>query len=167
MDLAQPLGDSAWIYSAPEEPRPAYDPTHTTPTERRRAKAAELRQLDRQEAKHPGLEWLSERTLEQMAAQYAEHGLMGPADGRWTRPLRGRRAVTEEVAEAIRAVHAECLHRSKVSVETKERMIHQYVAEKFDAEVHVPHCTTPANITAGRHVGADRLHRSRSLGSPS
>lgn len=28
-----------------------------------------LRQLDRQEAKHPGLEWLSERTLEQMAAQ--------------------------------------------------------------------------------------------------
>lgn len=133
-------------WAQPGEPRPEYDPAHTTLTERRQAKAAELRQLDCQEAKHLGLEWFSERTLKRMAAQYAEHGLMGLADGRWTPPLRGRRAVTEEVAEAIRAVHAECLHRSKVSMKTKERMIHQYVAEKFDAEVHVPHYTTLANV---------------------
>ncbi|MFD3661482.1 transposase [Streptomyces sp. NPDC058659] len=133
-------------WAQPGEPRPEYDPAHTTLTERRQAKAAELKQLDRQEAKHLGLEWFSERTLKRMAAQYAEHGLMGLADGRWTPPLRGRRAVTEEVAEAIRAVHAECLHRSKVSMRTKERMIHQYVAEKFDAEVHVPHYTTLANV---------------------
>ncbi|MGI5510242.1 transposase [Streptomyces sp. CA-106131] len=133
-------------WAQPGEPRSEYDPSHTTLTERRQTKAAELRQLDRQEAKHLGLEWFSERTLKRMAAQYAEHGLMGLADGRWTPPLRGRRAVTEEVAEAIRAVHAECLHRSKVSMKTKERMIHQYVAEKFDAEVHVPHYTTLANV---------------------
>ncbi|MER6193777.1 hypothetical protein [Streptomyces cyaneofuscatus] len=166
VDLAQPLGDSAWIYPAPEEPRPAYDPAHTTLTGRRRAKAAELG-LYRQEAKHLGLEWFSERTLERMAAQYAEHGLMGLADGRWTPPLRGRRAVTEEVAEAIRAVPAERPHHSRMSTKTKERIIHQYLAENFDVEVHVPHYTTPANVAVGRHVGADRLHRSRSLGSPS
>ncbi|MFE3858711.1 transposase [Streptomyces griseorubiginosus] len=129
-------------WARPGEPRPEYDPVHTTLTERRRAKAAELKGLDRQEAKHLGLEWFSERSLKRMAAQYAEHGLIGLADGRWTPPLRGRRVVTEEVAEAIRAVHAECLHRSKVSMKTKERMIHQYVAEKFGSEVHVPHYTT-------------------------
>ncbi|MGW2696644.1 hypothetical protein [Streptomyces sp. NPDC001296] len=133
-------------WAQPGEPRPEYDPAHTTLAERRRTKAAELKELDRQEAKHLGLEWFSERTLKRMAAQYAEHGLMGLADGRWTPPLRGGRAVTEEVAEAIRAVHAECLHRSKVSMKTKERMIHQYVAEKFGTEVHVPHYTTLAKV---------------------
>ncbi|WKX73831.1 hypothetical protein [Streptomyces sp. XD-27] len=133
-------------WAQPGEPRGEYDPARTTLAERRRAKVAELKGMDRQGAKQLGLEWISERTLERMAAQYAEHGLMGLADGRWTPPLRGRRAVTEEITEAIRAVHAECLHRSKVSMKTKERMIHQYVAEKFGTEVHVPHYTTPAKI---------------------
>ncbi|MFI6360880.1 hypothetical protein ACIBJF_52290, partial [Streptomyces sp. NPDC050743] len=113
------------FWALPGEPKPEYDLEDTTLTERRRAKVAELRGLDRREAKHLGLEWISERTLKRMAAQYAEHGLMGLADGRWTPPLRGRRMVGEEVAEAIRAVHAECLHRSKVSMKTKERLIHR------------------------------------------
>ncbi|MGW2940137.1 hypothetical protein ACWDA7_52935 [Streptomyces sp. NPDC001156] len=102
--------------------------------------------MDRREAKQLGLEWISERTLKRMAAQYAEHGLMGLPDGRWTPPLRGRRAITEEIAEAIRAVHAECLHRSKISMTTKERMIHQYVLEKFGDQVQVPHRTTLAKV---------------------
>ncbi|NUK00747.1 hypothetical protein HRW23_24985 [Streptomyces lunaelactis] len=61
---------------------------------------AELKGLDRQEAKQLGLEWISERTLKRMATQYDENGLMGLADGRWTPPLRGRRAIGDEVAEA-------------------------------------------------------------------
>ncbi|OII66687.1 hypothetical protein [Streptomyces sp. CC77] len=69
-------------WAQPGEPRPEYDPEHTTLTERRRAKVAELKGLDRREAKQLGLEWISERTLERMAAQYAECGLMGLVDGR-------------------------------------------------------------------------------------
>ncbi|MFJ9034602.1 transposase [Streptomyces sp. NPDC102274] len=140
-------GSRSW--ARPDEPRPEYDPERTTLTERRRAKAAELKDLDRQEAKQLGLEWISERTLKRMAAQYDEHGVMGLADGRWTPPLRGRWSISEEVAEAIRAVHAESLHRSKVSMKTKERMIHQYVREKFQAEgqeVDIPHYTTLAKV---------------------
>ncbi|WNZ12933.1 transposase [Streptomyces sp. 11x1] len=140
-------GSRSW--ARPGEPRGEYDPERTTLTERRRAKVAELQGLDRQEAKQLGLEWISERTLERMAAKYDEHGVMGLADGRWTPPLRGRWAISEEVAEAIRAVHAESLHRSKVSMKTKERMIHQYVREKFEAkgkEVDVPHYTTLAKV---------------------
>lgn len=76
-------GSRYWVL--PGELRREYDPEPTTLTERRRAKAAELKGLDRREAKQLGLEWISERTLKRMAAQYAESGLMGLADGRWTR----------------------------------------------------------------------------------
>ena len=138
-------GSAYW--ARPGEPRPEYDPERTTLTERRRAKVAEMAGLDRQEAKQLGLEWISERTLKRMAAQYAENGLMGLADGRWTPPLRGRQAINEEVAEAIRAVHAESLHRSKLSMKSKERLIHQYVREVFpDREVRVP---CPEHLAVG------------------
>jgi hypothetical protein len=133
-------------WARPGEPKPEYDPERTTLTERRRAKAAELKKLDRQEARQLGLEWVSERTLERMAVRHARHGLMGLADGRWTPPLRGHRAVTEEVGEAIRAVHAECEHRSALSMKTKERMISRYVQEKFGPGVEVPHYTTLAKV---------------------
>ncbi|MFJ3138514.1 transposase [Streptomyces sp. NPDC086843] len=150
-------------WAQPGEPRPEYDPEQTTLTERRRAKVAELKGLDRREAKQLGLEWISERTLERMAAQYAECGLMGLADGRWAPPLRGRRTVTEELAEAIRAVHAECLHRSKVSMKTKERLIHQFVREKFGPQVRVPHYTTLRKVWLewfGAEGGRQRYVRS-------
>jgi hypothetical protein len=133
-------------WARPGEPKPEYDPGQTTLTGRRRAKVAELKKLDRQEARQLGLEQISERTLERMAARHAGHGLIGLADGRWTPPLRGHRAVTEEVAEAVRAVHAECEHRSTLSMKTKERMIHQYVREKFGPGVKVPHYTTLAKV---------------------
>ena len=51
-------------WAQPGEPRPGYDPERTTLTERRQAKVAELKALDRREARHLGLEWVSERTLE-------------------------------------------------------------------------------------------------------
>ncbi|MGW5696877.1 hypothetical protein ACWEWX_40175 [Streptomyces asiaticus] len=104
-------------------------------TERRRAKVAELKALNRQDAKLLGLEWISERTLERMAAERDAHGLLGLADGRWTRSLSGHQSVTPQGAEAIHAVHAESLHRSRLSMKTKERMIHQYVREKFGPDV--------------------------------
>ncbi len=134
------------MWAQPGEPRPEYDPDRTTLTERRRAKVAELKALNRQDAKLLGLEWISERTLERMAAERDEHGLLGLADGRWTRALSGHQSVTPQVAEAIHAVHAESLHRSRLSMKTKERMIHQYVREKFGPDVRVPHYTTLSKV---------------------
>jgi transposase len=40
-------------------------------------------------------------------------------------------SITEEIREAIFAVRAETLHRSKVTMRIRERMIHQYVRETF------------------------------------
>ena len=45
-----------------------------------------------------------------------------------------------------RAVHAECQHRSALSMKTKERMICQYVREKFGPGVKVPHYATLAKV---------------------
>ncbi len=134
------------FWPLPGEPRPEYDPARTTVGERRRAKVTELRTLDRRDAKLLGLESVSERTLRRMAAEQREHGLMGLADGRWTAPRRGHKSITPQVAEAIHAVHAESLHRSRLSMKTKERMIHQYVREKFGPAVTVPHYTTLAGV---------------------
>jgi hypothetical protein len=69
-------------WARPGEPEPEYDPARTTLTGRRRAKAAELRKLDRREARQPGPVRVSGRALERMAARYAGCGLMGLADGR-------------------------------------------------------------------------------------
>ncbi|MFD3875425.1 hypothetical protein [Streptomyces sp. NPDC058623] len=117
------------FWARADEPRPEFDPARTTLTERRLAKVRELRELGPQEAKQLGLEAISERTLRRMAAQHAERGLAGLADGRWTRGLSGHASVTPEVEEAIVAVHAESLHRSRMSMKSRERMIHQYVSE--------------------------------------
>lgn len=133
-------------WALPGEPRPEYDPDRTTLTGRRLAKVAELRALSRQDARVLGLERISERTLERMAALRDRHGLMGLADGRWAPPLRGHKSITPEITEAIHAVHAESLHRSKLSMKTKETMIHQYVREKFGPGVDVPHYTTLAKV---------------------
>ncbi|MEY9875871.1 hypothetical protein ABH931_005378 [Streptacidiphilus sp. MAP12-33] len=135
-------------WARPGEPKPEYDPARTTLTSRRQAKVAELRALNTQDAKLLGLERISERTLERMSAEFEDHGLTGLADGRWAPPLRGHRSITDEVAEAIRAVHAESLHRSRLSMKTKERMIHQYVGEKWGqpAREAIPHYTTLAKV---------------------
>lgn len=92
------------------EPRPQFDPRRTTLTERREAKAAELAALPAQDAKFLGVGQVGERTLRQMAAAWAEEGMVGLADSRRTRALSGHRSIRPEFAEAIRAVHAESLH---------------------------------------------------------
>ncbi len=130
------------LWAQPGEPKPEYDPQRTTLTQRRQAKVAELRALNGQDAQALGLARVSERTLRRMAAELAEGGLAGLSDGRWTPILRGHLSIGPEVAEAIHAVHAESLHRSKISMRTKERMICQYVREKYGPEVVVPHYTT-------------------------
>ncbi|MGI5171672.1 transposase [Spirillospora sp. CA-253888] len=81
-----------------------------------------------------------------MAAQYRREGLMGLADGRWTPTLRGHPSVTPEIDEAIEAVHRESLRRSKISMRTKERLIHQYVREHFGPQVVVPPYTTLVRV---------------------
>ncbi|MFF7705315.1 hypothetical protein [Streptomyces lydicus] len=73
-----------------------------------------------------------------MAARYRECGLVGLADGRWTRQAGGHPSVTAEVEEAIRAVHEQCLRRSRISMASRERLIHQYVREVFPDSTPLP-----------------------------
>jgi hypothetical protein len=130
-------GDST--RSAPGEPRPEYDPARTSLTQRRRAKVAELARLDRDQARLLGLDRVGLRTLIRWETRRRTVGAIGCADDRWLRPMLGHH-LTEQVREAIHAVHTECLHRSRVSMVTKERMIHQYLREQFgsDATQEIP-----------------------------
>ncbi|MEV6957191.1 hypothetical protein [Streptomyces sp. NPDC051183] len=118
----------------PGEPKPEYDPDTTTLTGRRRAKAAELAALDRQQARLLGLDAVSVHTLIRWETGRRKFGLIGCADDRWLRESGGHRTVTEEVREAILAVREETLRSAKVSMRTKDRMIRQYVRETFDAK---------------------------------
>ncbi|MCF3179045.1 hypothetical protein IPZ70_03665 [Streptomyces polychromogenes] len=130
------------------EPRPQFNPARTTLTQRREAKVAELAALASEDAKFLGLRQVGERTLRRIAAASAEDGLVGLADGRWTRELSGHPLTIPEFAEAIRAVHAESLHRSRLGMTTRERLIHQYVREKHGPELEekLPHRTTLAKL---------------------
>ena len=80
---------------------------------------------------------MSERTLRRWAHAYWRFGIAGCTDGRTVRK-GGNRAVTEPVREAIYAVRQETLHRSKLSMATRDRLIRQYVAERHGPEVAVP-----------------------------
>jgi hypothetical protein len=122
----------------PGEPRAAYDPATTTLGQRRRAKMAELGALGPQEGGMLGLGRVSERTLKRMAAAWRSLGMVGLIDGRWLRPSSGHPSITMEVQEAILAVCAETLHRSKISMRARERLICQYVRERFGPQVPVP-----------------------------
>ena len=51
-------------------------------------------------------------------------------DGRWLRAGGGHPSIIEPVREAMSAVRAESLHRSRMSMRAKQRLIHQYVLEK-------------------------------------
>jgi len=115
----------------PGEPRPPYDPATTTVTQRRRAKASELAALGRAEASMLGLSYMSERTLERLAARIGDDLVMACADGRWTRRGGGHRSVTEEIREAVFAVRQECLERSRITMAARHRLVHQYVQERF------------------------------------
>jgi hypothetical protein len=123
---------------APGEPRPGYDPARTTLGQRRQAKVAELAALGTGEARLLGLGQVSERTLKRMAASWRQHGPAGCIDGRWLRGSHGRPSITEEIREAIFAVRAESLHRSKMTMQARCVQVHQYVREKFGPDTSVP-----------------------------
>ncbi len=122
----------------PGEPKPEYDPDTTTLTSRRRAKVAELKALDRQQAKLLSLDAVSYHTLIRWENARRRSGLIGCADDRWLREGGGHPSVTDELREAIFAVREETLRGAKVTMRTKERMIHQYVRETFSPETPVP-----------------------------
>ncbi|WP_371476402.1 hypothetical protein [Kitasatospora sp. NBC_00315] len=131
----------------PGEPQPQYDPATSTKQQRLRCKAAELKALNPREARRLGLEGVSERTLRRLADAYWESGgVQGCIDGRWLRMSPGRPSVTDQIAEAIEAVHQECLHRSRVSMRTRETPINQYVREMFGEDVKVPHYKTLSRV---------------------
>lgn len=120
------------------EPRPAYDLQNTTLGQRRRAKVSELGELGVDEAALLRLGRVSERTLKRMAAAWRDSGPIGCADGRWLRAGGNHPSITEEIREAIFAVRAESLHRSKMSMQARCVQINQYLTEKFGPHVHVP-----------------------------
>jgi hypothetical protein len=127
-----------WARALPGEPRDGYDPATTSVPARRRRKVAELRALEPEQARLLGLDAVSERTLRRWAAGYRRFGMVGCVDGRMLRRGGQRISVSEPVREAIFAVYQECLHRSRISMAAKERLICQYVRERFDAQVPVP-----------------------------
>ncbi len=126
------------LHALPGEPRPAYDPAVTTLHERRLAKVAEMAGLGADSAAMLGLARISERTLARWAGQCRRYGITGCIDGNWLRRGGERPSITEQVREAIFAVHAECLHRSRVSMATRERLIRQYARERFGPGISVP-----------------------------
>ncbi|WUQ89046.1 transposase [Kitasatospora purpeofusca] len=125
---------------APGEPRPAYDPESTTLTQRRLAKARELRaaaEQDPEQAAVLGLKRVGYRTLIRWDIGRRRFGAIGCADDRWLREATGRK-ISPAVREALFAVRAETLHRSKLSARDRERLIHQYVRETFGPDEPVP-----------------------------
>ncbi len=137
------------LHALPGEPLPAYDPAVTTLHQRRLAKVAEMATLGADSAGMLGLARVSERTLARWAGQRRRYGITGCIDGNWLRRGGERPSITEQVREAIYAVHGECLHRSRVSMATRERLIRQYVRERFGPEVAVPSYWTLRRTWAG------------------
>jgi hypothetical protein len=123
---------------APGEPKTAYDPAITTLTQRRWVKVAELRALDPDQARLLALDRVGYRTLIRWDVRRRRFGVLGCVDDRWLRERGGHPSITEEIREAIYAVRQETLHRSRVSMRTRERLIHQYVREQHGPEVAVP-----------------------------
>lgn len=131
------------------EPQPRYDPTATTVVQRRHAKADELAASHRRDpdaARLLGLEHVSYRTLTRWESRRRRFGPIGVADDRWMRPTGPRWSITEPVREAIYAVRAETLHRSRLSMATRARLVHQYVLEKFGSDVEVPGYRTLSRV---------------------
>ena len=122
----------------PGEPRPGYDPAVTTLAARRAAKVCELAGLGDEQARMLGLAHVSVRTLERWASECRRFGPAGVISGHWVRRTGTRRSISPEVREAIFAVRDEALHRSRVSMRTRYRLICQYVREKHGDGVAVP-----------------------------
>lgn len=122
----------------PGEPRPGYDPATTTLMQRRETKVAELRALPAEDAKMLGLGRVSVRSLSRWTAAVDKFGIPGLISGNWVRATGTHPSLGPEVREAIFAVRAETLLRSRIDMRTREGLIHQYVREKFGPQVQVP-----------------------------
>ncbi|MGH3614771.1 MAG: hypothetical protein ACRDRK_19705 [Pseudonocardia sp.] len=119
----------------PGEPKPCYDPAITTVTQRRQAKVAELAALDADQARLLGLHQVGYRTLIRWETRRRQFGPIGCADDRWLRGGGGHPSINEQIREAIHAVQQECLHRSRVSMKTRQRLVHQFVREQHGPEM--------------------------------
>jgi hypothetical protein len=124
--------------AGPGEPRPQYDPASTTLTARRLAKVAEIEAMGPDTAARIGFARVSERTLKRLGSACRTQGLLGCVNGAWLRRGGDHPSVSEQVREAVFAVRAETLTRSRVSMRTRERMVHQYVRQRFGDSVVVP-----------------------------
>jgi transposase InsO family protein len=152
------------LLAVPGEPRAAYDPAATTLEARRRAKVQELSALGDQ-ARLLGFAQVSVRTLRRMAAAYAREGVVGLVDGRWVRRGGGRPSVSPQVLEALEAVRAETLHRSRVSMRTRDRMVRQFIAEVHGSGVSVPGYDTLRAVWKERYGTGGRQRYVRSAAS--
>ncbi|MFI5068180.1 MAG: transposase [Streptosporangiales bacterium] len=123
------------LHARPGEPRPGYDPQTTTVTGRRHAKVAEIEGIGIDEARMLGLDHLSVRTLRRWAVSCRQSGIAGCIDGHWLRRSNGHYLMTGQLREAIFAVRADGLHRSRTSMATKEKLVRQYVLDRFGAGV--------------------------------
>ena len=123
------------LHARPGEPRPGYDPQATTVTGRRHAKVAEIEGIGIDEARMLGLDHLSVRTLRRWAVSCRQSGIAGCIDGHWLRRSNGHYLMTGQLREAIFAVRADGLHRSRTSMATKEKLVRQYVLDRFGAGV--------------------------------
>lgn len=90
--------------------------------------------MDREQARLLGLDRAGYRTLIRWAARRRQVGAVGCADDRWLRPGGGHPSVNELVREAIFAVHAETLHRSRMSLRAKERLIHRLSSDRMKSD---------------------------------
>ncbi|MGV9386351.1 transposase [Nonomuraea sp. NPDC003707] len=122
----------------PGEPKSAYDPAATTLTQRRHAKVAELRALDREHARLLALNKVGYRTLIRWEVRKRRLGALGCADGRWLRPGGGHPSVSDLVLEAIYEVRQESLRRSRMSMASREVLLRQLVLEKHGPQIPVP-----------------------------
>lgn len=116
------------------EPKPCYDPATTTVTQRRQAKVTELAALDADQARLLGLHQVGYRTLIRWETRRRQFGPIGCADDRWLRGGGGHPSVNDQIREAIHAMRQECLHRSRASMKTKQRLVHQFVQEQHGPE---------------------------------
>jgi hypothetical protein len=130
------------LRALPGEPRPAYDPDKTTLTQRRKTKVAELRALPSGEARMLGLAHISVRTLIRWAVDTRQFGAVGCITGNWLRRSGDRPSITPQIREAVFAVRQETLHRSRISMQAKTVLIHQYVQETFGPDTAVPSYAT-------------------------
>jgi hypothetical protein len=144
------------LRAAAGEPRAGYDPACTTLAARRAAKVAELAALPRQDAELLGLAHVSVRTLQQWAAACRRAGLLGCVDGHWLRRSGGHPGVSEAVREAIFAVRQETLHRSRMSMASRYRLV-------ADARSHEPEPPSMADdLRPGHGREQSALHASPS-----